>query len=130
MKQTFETFTRILGRSKEYEIEGQTILVLRDYYSGDTVRFDLSRLTPEMFEEIIERDPKEAIWADCKENIDSWEERTGAALDAIDHNRCSFEQADYRLYYEIQERIEEYCHDHDLDCEDIDPDDILFYVDD
>lgn len=130
MKQTFETFTRILGRSKEYEFDGLSVLVLRDYYTGDTVRLDLSRLTPEMFEEIIEREPKEAIWLDCKENIDSWEERTGAALDSIDHNRCSFEQADPRLYYEIQGRIEEYCYDHDLDCEDIDPDDILFYVDD
>lgn len=130
MKQTFETFTRILGRSKEYEFEGRSILVLRDYYAGDTVRIDLSRITPEMFDAIIERAPKEAIWADCKENIDSWEERTGAALEAIDNKRCSFEQADRRLYYEIQERIEEYCYDHDLDCDDVTPEDILFYVDD
>ena len=129
MKQSFETFTKILYRSKEYEFEGGSTLVLRDYYHGDTVRLDLSRLTPEMFAELVELSPKEAIWADCKENIDSWEKRTGAALQAIDHNRCDLEQADRRLYYEIQERIEEYCYDHDLDCEDVTPDDILFYVD-
>lgn len=130
MKQSFETFTKILHRSKEYEFEGGSTLVLRDYYHGDTVRLDLSRLTPEMFAELVELSPKEAIWADCKENIDSWEERTGAALDAIDRDRCSFEYADRRLYYEIQERIEEYCYDHDLDGEDVTPEDILYYVDD
>lgn len=130
MEQTFDTLTRILRRSKEYEFENSSTLVLRDYYTGDTVRLDLSRITPEMFDEIVERDPKEAIWLDCKDNIDSWEERTGTALEIIDHNRCDLEQADRRLYYEIQERIEEYCYDHDLDCEDVTPDGILFYVDD
>ena len=131
MKQTYDNFKRILNRSKEYSFENHTILVIRDYYSGDEVRLDLSRLTQEMYESIARDEPKRAIWLRCKENIDGWDERTGRALTKIANMRCSFEGADYELYCEIQREIEEYYIDEDIDpCDwDIVPEDILWFVD-
>ena len=132
MKQTYDNFKRILSRSKEYEFDNHSVLVLRDYYTGDTVRLDLSRITPEMFDEIKEEEPKAAVWTRCRENIESWEERAGRALESINKMRCGLEQADITLYNAIQREIEEYCWDNDYDeCDlGIVPDDILFYVDD
>ncbi len=131
MKQSFENFSRILNRSKEYEFESHTILVIRDYYTGDEVRLDLSKLTEEMFNEIKRGEPKHEIWERCRANIDSWEERTGAALETIDHMRCGLENADNRLFYDIERQIEDYCFDEDIDQDDLGivPDDILWYVD-
>lgn len=132
MKQTYDNFKRILNRSKEYEFDNHSVLILRDYYTGDEIRLDLSKLTPEMFDEIKEEEPKRAIWTRCTENIEGWEERAGCALESINHLRCGLEQADITLYNAIQREIEEYCWDNDLDEYDLGivPDDILFYVDD
>lgn len=132
MKQTFENFTRILNRSKEYEFENHSILVIRDYHNGDEVRLDLSKLTPEMFDEIKRREPKYEIWERCLETIDDWDARTCRALDAMDRDRCSFEHADPSLFYEIERRIEDYCWDNDIDQQDLDftPGDLLIYTGD
>lgn len=128
---TYDEFIHMLNRSKEYEFDNHTTLVIRDYYTGDTVRLDLSKLTPEMYEAIAKDEPKRAIWLRCNANIDGWEERAAAALGSIDRNRRSFEQADHELYNEIQREIEEYYHDEDIDpCEwEVIPDEILWYMD-
>lgn len=55
------------------------------------------------------------------ETIEDYELRIQVALNCIDHNRCSLQQADYQLYSEMADLIEEYISDNDLD---IDPDDI------
>ena len=55
------------------------------------------------------------------DNIEDYELRVQVALNCIDHNRCSLQQADYQLYSEMADMIEEYISDNDLD---IDPDDI------
>ena len=129
MKQNYEIFTRILRRSKEYEFNG-SVLVLRDYYSGDEIRLDLAKVTPELFEEIAEGDPREEIWRRCTENISRWDEKTDAALETIGTDRTDLEHADYRLYNAIQCEIENYCYDRDIDINDIDvtAEEILFFV--
>lgn len=43
---------RILRGSKEYQFE-DTVLVVREYYTGSEVRLDLDNLTEEMVEELI-----------------------------------------------------------------------------
>lgn len=55
------------------------------------------------------------------ETIEDYEPRLQVALNRIDHNRCSLQQADYQLYSEMVDLVEEYITDNDLD---IDPDDI------
>lgn len=55
------------------------------------------------------------------ETIEDYEPRLQVALNRIDHNRCSLQQADYQLYSEMADLIEEYISDNDLD---IDPDEI------
>lgn len=129
MKQTFENFTRILNRSKQFEFENHTVLVIRDYYNGDEVRLDLSKITPEMFDEIKRREPKYEIWKRCLENIDDWDARTSRVLNVMDRDRCSFEHADKTLFFEIVRQIEDYCWDNDIDRIDIDftPEDLLVY---
>ena len=129
MKQKYDLFTRILRRSKEYEFDG-SVLVLRDYYNGDEIRLDLAKVTPEIFEEIAEGDPKEEIWRRCTENISRWDERKDAALEIIGADRTDLERADYRLYNAIQCEIENYCYDRDIDINDIDvtPEEILLFV--
>lgn len=54
-------------------------------------------------------------------NIEDYEEKVQLALSTIDHNRCSLQQADYQLYSEMVDLVEEYISDNDLD---IDPDEI------
>lgn len=55
------------------------------------------------------------------ETIEDYEPRIQVALNRIDHNRCSLQQADYQLYSEMVDSVEEYISDNDLD---IDPDEI------
>lgn len=129
MKQTFENFTRILNRSKQFEFENHTVLVIRDYYNGDEVRLDLSKITPEMFDEIKRREPKYEIWKRCLENIEDWDARTSRVLNVMDRDRCSFEHADNPLFFEIVRQMEDYCWDNDIDRIDLDftPEDLLVY---
>lgn len=122
MKQTYDNFKRILSRSKEYEFDGHTVLVLRDYYTGDEIRLDMARITPEIFDEIKMDDPVEAVWTICEERIDGWKEKAAHALMTMDMDRCSFEGADWDLYVEVCRAFEDYCYDHDIDPVDVDID--------
>lgn len=129
MKQTYDNFKRILNRSKEYEFEGHTVLVLRDYYTGDEIRLDFNKITPEMFDEIKMAPPVEEIWNICKSRIDGWEERAAYALMTMDMDRCSFERADYDLYNQVAGCMQDFLDEHDLGWADVDfePEDVLVF---
>lgn len=43
---------RIIKGSKRYEFEDMTVLIITDYYTGERVALDLSKLTEEMLEEL------------------------------------------------------------------------------
>lgn len=54
---TIDEALSILDGSKRYDFDynecGQmTVLCVQDYHTGDEIRLDLSRLTPEMLEEL------------------------------------------------------------------------------
>lgn len=55
---TNDDLQRILRRSKEFTFEG-TVLVIRDYYTGQTVKLDLECVTNEMFEDLVYEDEEE-----------------------------------------------------------------------
>ena len=48
----YRTFREIIGGSKQYEFSG-TVLTVTGYYTGRRVRLDLSKITPEMLDEIL-----------------------------------------------------------------------------
>ena len=131
MKQTYENAIKIINGSKIFSFDGP-VLEIKSYRTGESVKLDLSKLTPEMFEELKKEEPRRAVWLRCKENIEGWDERTSRALGAIDRNRCSLLQADARLADQISDQMQEYCWDEGIDYDDLDfvPEDILFYVDD
>jgi len=58
----YETFLSIIHGSVRYEIDG-TVLTLTGYYTGKEVKIDLSKITPDMLEEIA---------ADPEENEEEW----------------------------------------------------------
>lgn len=127
MKQTYENFKRIVNRSKEYEFESRSVLVLRDYYTGDEVRLDLSRLTPEMFDAIRVGNAIEEVWSLCEEQIADWKEKAAYALMQMDMERCSFELADNALYNKVELIIEDYCYESGIDRYDfeLEPENVL-----
>lgn len=131
MKQTYENAIKIINGSKEYSFEGP-VLEIKGYYTGESVRLDLSKLTPEMFEELRKDEPRRAVWLRCKENIEGWEERTARALEKIDHMRAPLEYVDITLAGAIGDQMQYYCWDEGIDFDDLDfvPEDILFFVDD
>lgn len=49
----YHKFQKILQGSKEYHFEG-TVLVLRNYHTGEEIRLDLSMLDEEVFEELLD----------------------------------------------------------------------------
>lgn len=132
MKTTYENAIKIINGSKSFTFDGP-VLEITGYYTGDSVKLDLSKLTPEMFNELRKEEPKEAVHRLCTENIEDFDQRALRALGKMDKNRCPAEYADRDLAREVREQIEEYCYDEGLDPdEDIDfaVDDILLYVDD
>lgn len=131
MKQTYENAIKIINGSKVFSFDGP-VLEIKSYHTGESIKLDLSKLTPEMFEELKKEEPRRAVWLRCKERIEGWEERTVRALGAIDRNRCSLLQADARLADQISDQMQEYCWDEGIDYDELDftPEDILFYVDD
>lgn len=62
----------------------------------------------------------------CKEQIPFYEEKSMIALDYIDRMRCPLDFADETLYNEIQEIIEDYCYEYELDPEDFDAEEIFW----
>ncbi len=48
----FTRFQRLLNSSKTYEFE-DTVLIISDYRTGETVRLDLSQLDEETYNEIV-----------------------------------------------------------------------------
>jgi hypothetical protein len=62
----------------------------------------------------------------CLENIWNFEERVQMALAKIDHWRCPLSQADRTLYSDIQNAIEDYGTDYELDIDGIDPEEIIW----
>ena len=48
----FTRFQRLLNSSKTYEFE-DTVLIITDYRTGETVRLDLSQLDEETYNEIV-----------------------------------------------------------------------------
>lgn len=62
------------------------------------------------------------------ETIEDYENRAQLALNIIDHNRCSLQQADNSLYNKMYDTAEEFINDNklDVDIDDIDIETILF----
>lgn len=54
----YETFKRLLNRSKSYEFNG-SVLRITDYQTGKSVELDLGELSEEAFEEIVVEDDEE-----------------------------------------------------------------------
>ena len=48
----FTRFQRLLNSSKTYEFE-DTVLIISDYRTGETVRLDLNQLDEETYNEIV-----------------------------------------------------------------------------
>lgn len=70
MKQTYENAIKIINGSKIFSFDGP-VLEIKSYRTGESVKLDLSKLTPEMFEELKKEEPRRAVWLRCKENIDA-----------------------------------------------------------
>ena len=60
------------------------------------------------------------------QTIEDYEHRLAVALNIMDRNRCPIQYADYNLYTEMMNQIDEYCYDNDLNPDDIDIDTVLF----
>lgn len=58
----YETFLQIIHGSVQYEIDNG-VLTLTGYYTGNEVKIDLNKITPEMLEEIV-ADPED----ECEED--------------------------------------------------------------
>lgn len=131
MKQTYENAIKIINGSKTFSFDG-TVLEIKSYHTGESVKLDLSKLTPEMFDELKKEEPRRAVWLRCKERIEGWEERTARALGNIDRMRASLEHVAPDLAGAIDDQMQEYCWDEGIDYDELDftPEDILFYVDD
>ena len=132
MKQTYENAIKIINGSKSFTFDG-SVLEITGYYTGDSVKLDLSKLTPEMFDVLRKDEPRRAVWLRCKENIEDFDQRALRALGIMDRDRCLAERADRDLTNEILEQIDDYCYDEGLDAdEDIDfcVEDIMLFVDD
>lgn len=62
----------------------------------------------------------------CLENIWNFEERVQMALAKIDHWRCPLEQADYQLFEDICQAIEDCAIEYDIDCDNICVEDVIW----
>lgn len=56
----FEKFTNLLFESKQYKFDG-SILEITGYYTGNTVKLDLSLLPEDVYQELIV-DDEEDYW--------------------------------------------------------------------
>lgn len=58
----FEKFMRMLRKSKRYEMDCDGTLRVTDYFTGETVTLDLTRMSEEAFEEMLVEEEEE--WED------------------------------------------------------------------
>lgn len=49
----YKEFMRILKSSKRYEMDCDGTLRVTDYFTGETITLDLSRMSEEAFEEMV-----------------------------------------------------------------------------
>lgn len=57
----YEGFMRLLGRSKEYRIDG-SVLTITDYHTGDGVRLNLAQIPEDLFEEMTYEEDGDEYW--------------------------------------------------------------------
>lgn len=57
---THDQFIKMLFSSKQYKFEG-SVLEITDYYTGESVKLDLSQLPEDVFEEMVSED-EEDYW--------------------------------------------------------------------
>ena len=55
----FDRFQSILNNSKEFNFECGSILVIRDYHTGEAIRLDLSQLDEEAFDSIVVKEDED-----------------------------------------------------------------------
>lgn len=72
-------------------------------------------------------DMMQAILKRCREHIALYEERVQLALDIVDVQRCPLSLAAPYLYDRVNDIIDEYGNDEELDTDDITAEDIIFY---
>jgi hypothetical protein len=65
----------------------------------------------------------------CKKNIEDFSERESIAWGIMDRQRCSLAMAEPSLYYEMNNCIEDYCIDNELNAEDYDTEEVFFHHD-
>jgi hypothetical protein len=70
-------------------------------------------------------DKVKEIAAYVREHVEDYERRLSFALGRIDHMRCPFWMADQSLYDEIVSAIEEWCDDNEVDCSEVDWDEVI-----
>lgn len=60
------------------------------------------------------------------ENVEDYEYRVQHAMTIMDRNRCPLCYADLQLCNEIQDAVDDYCFDNDLDADDLFLEDLIF----
>ena len=68
---------------------------------------------------------KKEVAAFVRNDIEDFEVRLQLALKRMDRMRCPLSMADGMLYDEIVDSIEEWCWDNDVDCSEVDWDEVI-----
>ena len=71
-------------------------------------------------------DDMAAIAATCRQKIDSYEDRVQAALDADNEDHKPLYLSDNQLYVMVDDAIEQYCSENDIDPNELIPEDIIY----
>lgn len=64
----------------------------------------------------------------CAANIEDFAHEEAHALRIMDRDRCPLSYANPRLYYAIQDAIDDYCADNEIE-NDFDPEDVFWAID-
>lgn len=62
----------------------------------------------------------------CKSNIEDFSPRMKRAWKKIGQYRCPLSYADYELFSDMQDALEDYCEDNELNSEDYDIEEIIW----
>lgn len=68
---------------------------------------------------------KKEVAAYVRNNIEDFEERLQLALKRMDRMRCPMRMADDGLFDEIVDAIEDWCWENDVDCSEVDWDEVI-----